>query len=188
MTLIARKHAFTKTLERMTGPVGLPSIGTGFTLLTSRMRIRGVSLREATIGSAFSVSSNGHGVVAVSPELVASLSPDEAEAVVAHELSHIKKGDSTAKCMARIAGAAFPFDPVLRLVEAAVHRERELWADRVGVQFTRKPLALASALIKANSPPRASTTGHIAGLFVGGRGRGLLSLYRALEVRAGSRR
>ena len=183
MTLIARKHAFTKTLERMTGPVGLPSIGTGFTLLTSRMGIQGVSLREATLGSAFSISLDGHGVVAVSPELVASLSPDEAEAVVAHELSHIKNGDSTAKGMARLARAAFPFDPVLRLVEAAVHRERELWADRVGVEFTRKPLALASALIKANSPPRASTTGHIAGLFVGGSGRGLLSLYPDLERR-----
>src|SRR5438046_9094027 len=85
--------------------------------------------------------------------------------------------------MARLARAAFPFDPVLRLVEAAVHMERELWADRVGVEFTRKPLALASALIKANSSPRASTTGHMAGLFVGGSGRGLLSLYPDLERR-----
>src|SRR5438046_9143706 len=88
--------------------------------------------------------------------------------------------------MARLARAAFPFDPVLRLVEAAVHMERELWADRVGVEFTRKPLALASALIKANSPPRASTTGHIAGLFGGGSGRGLLSLYPDLERGVGA--
>ena len=182
MTLIARKHAFTKTLERMTGPVGLPSIGTGFTLLTSRMGIQGVSLREATLGSAFSISLDGHGVVAVSPELVSSLSPDETEAVVAHELSHIKNGDSTAKGMARLARAAFPFDPVLRLVEAAVHRERELWADRVAVGFTRKPLALASALVKASSRPRAGTTGHTAGLFVG-NGRGLFSPYPDLERR-----
>src|SRR5439155_19611778 len=114
-----------------------------------------------------------HGGVAVSPELVAALSPAAAEAVVAHPLSHIKHGDSSVKGMARLARAAFPFDPVLRLVEGAVHSERHLWAYRVGVEFTRKPLALASALIKANSPPRASTTGHIAGLFVGGSGRGL---------------
>ncbi len=183
MTFIARKHAFTKTLERMTGAVGLPSIGTGFTMLTSRMRLQGVSLREATLGSAFSISLNGRGVVAVSPELVASLSPDETEAVVAHELSHIKNGDSTAKGLARLARVALPFDPVLRLVEAAVHRERELWADRVAVEFTRKPLALASALVKANSPPRPRTTDHTAGLFVGGSGRGLFSLYPDLERR-----
>jgi len=182
MTFIARKHAFTKTLERMTGSAGLQSIGTGFTLLASRMGIQGVSLREATLGSAFSINLNGHGVVAVSPELVASLSPDEAEAVVAHELSHIKNGDSTAKGLARLARAAFPFDPVLRLVEAAVHRERELWADRVAVGFTRKPLALASALVKASSRPRAGTTGHTAGLFVG-NGRGLFSPYPDLERR-----
>ncbi len=183
MTSIARRHAFTKLLEQLTSTVGLPSIGTGFTLLTSRMGIRGVSLREARLGTAFSISLNGRGVVAVSPELVESLSPDETEAVVAHELSHIRNGDSGAKGLARLARAAFPFDPVLKLVEAAVHRERELWADRVAVEFTRNPLALASALVKANSRPPTGTTSHTAGLFVGSSGRGLFSLYPNLERR-----
>src|SRR5438046_7532712 len=183
MTFIARKHASTETLERMRGSAGLKSIGTGFTLLASRMGIQGVSLREATLGSAFSISLDGHGVAAVSPELVASLTPDEAEAVVAHELSHIKNGDSTAKGLARLARAAFPFDPVLRLVEAAVHRERELWADRVSVEFTGKPPALASAIVKANSESNVGTTSNLAGLFVGGSGHGLLSLYPNLERR-----
>jgi Zn-dependent protease with chaperone function len=72
---------------------------------------------------------------------------------------------------------------VLRLVEAAVHRERELWADKVSVQFTGKPLALASAIIKANSEPSRATTSNLAGLFVGGTGHGLLSLYPNLERR-----
>src|SRR5437762_14100389 len=47
MTFIARKHAFTKTLERKRGSAGLQSSGTGFTLLASRMGIQAVSLREA---------------------------------------------------------------------------------------------------------------------------------------------
>jgi Zn-dependent protease with chaperone function len=111
------------------------------------------------------------------------LSPDETEAVLAHELSHIKNGDSAAKGMARLARTAFPFDPVLRLVEAAVHRERELWADRMSVEFTRKPLALASALIKANSGPKTGAENQTTGLFVGGSGHGLLSLYPNLEKR-----
>jgi len=147
------------------------------------MGVQRVSLREAVFGNAFSLSLNGHGVVAISQELAESLSPDETDAVLAHELAHIKNGDSAAKGMARLARAAFPFDPVLRLVEAAVHRERELWADRVSVEFTRKPLALASALIKANSGAALGTVGHAAGLFVGGNGHGLFSLYPNLEKR-----
>jgi Zn-dependent protease with chaperone function len=184
ITLVARRHAFSRMLEKMTaGPIAFSRIVAGFGTLCRQMGVQRVSLREALLGNAFSISLNGQGVVAISPDLAGSLSPDETEAVLAHELSHIKNGDSAAKGMARLARTAFPFDPVLRLVEAAVHRERELWADRLSVEFTRKPLALASALIKANSSHKTGAEDHTAGLFVGGNGRGLLSLYPNLEKR-----
>jgi Zn-dependent protease with chaperone function len=184
ITLVARRHAFSRMLEKMTaGPLAFSRIVTGFGSLCSQMGVQRVSLREAVLGNAFSLSLDGQGVVAISQALAGYLSLEETEAVLAHELSHIKNGDSAAKGMARLARTAFPFDPVLRLVEAAVHRERELWADRVSVAFTRKPLALASALIKANSGPKTGTAGHMAGLFVGGSGRGLFSLYPNLEKR-----
>jgi len=184
MTLIARRYTFSRMLERMTtAPVSLSGIATGFGALTGRMGVSGVSLREALSGSAFSLSLSGRGVVAMSPKLVGYLSSDESDAVLAHELSHIKNGDSAAKGLAKLARVAFPFDPVLRLVEAAVHRERELWADRVSVEFTGKPLALASAIVKANSESSSTATSNLAGLFVGGSGNGLLSLYPNLERR-----
>jgi Zn-dependent protease with chaperone function len=184
ITLVARRHAFSRMLERMTaGPLAFSRVVTGFGTLCRQMGVQRVLLREAAFGNAFSISLNGSGVVAISQELAGSLSPDETEAVLAHELSHIKNGDSVAKGMARLARTAFPFDPVLRLVEAAIHRERELWADRVSVEFTRKPLALASALIKANSGPKTGAENQTAGLFVGGSGHGLLSLYPNLEKR-----
>ncbi len=183
LTLIARRHAIAKILERMTSGVGLSSVASDFGFLSSQMGIERVTLREATIGSAFSLSLKGHGVVAISPALAASLSRDETEAVFAHELAHIKNGDSTAKAVARLARIAFPFDLTSRLAEAAVHRERELWADRVAVEFTGKPIALASALVKANSRLVAGPMSHTAGLFVGGSGKGLLSFYPSLERR-----
>lgn len=183
MTLIARKHSYAKALVQMTSPLRLTSMAAGFGPLSRKMGMKSVSLREATLGSAFSISLEGRGVVAVSPELASSLSAEETEAVLAHELSHIKNGDSIAKGMARLGRAAFPFDPVLHLVEAAVHRERELWADRVAVRFTGRPLALASALVKANSRPRTVSTRYHAGFFVGGSGRGLFSHYPDLEKR-----
>jgi Zn-dependent protease with chaperone function len=98
-------------------------------------------------------------------------------------LAHIKNGDSAAKGLAKLARVGFPFDPVLRLVEAAIHRERELWADRVSVEFTGKPLALASAIVKANSESSGAAMSNLAGVFVGGSGHGLLSLYPNLETR-----
>ena len=184
MSVVARQRVFSRILERMTaGPVALARIASSFGILCGRMGIRHVSLREATLGNAFSISLRGQGVVAISQEMTSSLSSEETEAVLAHELSHIMNGDSTAKGAARLARMAFPFDPVLRLVEAAVHRERELWADRISVEFTRKPLALASALIKANAKGPSGEAIHAAGLFVGGSGRGLLNPYPNLERR-----
>jgi Zn-dependent protease with chaperone function len=184
VTLIARRYTFSRMLERMTAaPMAISSVVARLGALSGRMGVSGVSLREALFGSAFSISLSGQGVVAVSSKLAGSLSSDETDAVLAHELSHIKNGDSAAKGLARLAKVAFPFDPVLRLVEAAVHRERELWADKVSVEFTGKPLALASAIIKANSGSNNATTGNLAGLFVGGSGRGLLSPYPNLERR-----
>jgi len=185
ITKVARRHAFVKVLRRMTvGPTPFTrfsKISSSYDLLCQRMGISNVSLREAIRGNAFSISLRGHGVVAISPEMANKLSSEEAEAVLAHELSHIKNGDSTAKAAARLARIAFPFDPVLRLVEAAMHRERELWADRVSAEFTKNPLALASALIKANSGGYGNT-GHTMGL-LGGTGQGLLSPYPKLERR-----
>jgi Zn-dependent protease with chaperone function len=184
MTLIARRYSFSRMLERMTAaPISLSGIAKSFGALSGGMGVSGVSLREALFGSAFSISLSGQGVVAMSSKLAGDLSSDETNAVLAHELSHIKNGDSTAKGLAKLARVAFPFDPVLRLVEAAVHRERELWADKVSVEFTGKPLALASAIVKANSGSSDATTSNLAGLFVGGSGRGLLSPYPNLEKR-----
>jgi Zn-dependent protease with chaperone function len=184
MTFVARRYTFSRMLERMTAaPISLSGIATGFGALSGKMGVSGVSLREALYGSAFSISLSGRGVVAMSPKLAGSLSSDETEAVLAHELSHIKNGDSAAKGLAKLARMAFPFDPALRLVEAAVHRERELWADKASVEVTGKPLALATAIVKANSESTGTPTSNLAGLFVGGSGHGLLSLYPNLERR-----
>ena len=121
--------------------------------------------------------------MAIAPEMAALLTTEETEAVLAHELSHIKNGDSAAKGIARLARMAFPFDPVLRLVEAAVHRERELWADRISAEITRNPLALASALVKVNAAVFSRSSSHAAGFFIGGNGHGIFNPYPSLERR-----
>ncbi len=184
MTVAARKFAAPKLLSSMAADYySEPRLTDAFVRLVSRIGIRGAELHEAKVGNAFSVVVRGRKVVAVSPSLVGILSSDEAEAVLAHELSHLKNRDSLAKGLARLARFAFPFDPVIRLIEAAVHRERELLADRSSVKYTRKPLALASALIKVHSASISSVQGIGAGLFVGGVHHGLFSPYPNLETR-----
>jgi Zn-dependent protease with chaperone function len=87
-------------------------------------------------------------LVVVSERLLSLLKRDELEAAMAHELAHIKNSDTALKALVTAYKAALPHDPIIRFVEAAFHREREMVADETAVTTTRKPLALASALLK----------------------------------------
>ena len=181
--VLARRFATPSLLARMTrGSYPFSSLHESFDAMARNMGVQ-ATLREASVGNAFSVSIHGDNVVALSREIAKSLSSEETEAVLAHELSHIKNRDSQAKGLARVAHVAFPFDPAIRILEAAVHRERELLADRASSTFTRKPLALASALLKACSAAPSEVPRLSTGLCVGGTKRGLLSLYPDLEER-----
>ncbi len=116
-----------------------------------------------------------HAAVAATTGLLSSLSHDEIEGVMAHELTHIRNRDTlTMTLTATIAGAismlgnfAFffggrdrnsplgPFATLLMiilaplaamLVQMAISRTREYAADRGGAAISGKPMALASAL------------------------------------------
>ena len=87
-------------------------------------------------------------LVVVSESLISLLTRDELQAVMAHELAHIRNSDTALKAFVTAYKAALPHDPVIRLLEAAFHREREIVADDTAVAVTRKPLSLASALLK----------------------------------------
>ena len=184
MSLLARRYAFSKMLRGMiAGTFSGSRLSETCAELCKKMGIKGVDLRETTVGNAFSLDNGSWKIVAVSPELVNSMSPAEVEAIIAHELSHLKNRDSREKGLARLAKLAFVFDPVLHLAEAAVHRERELLADKLSVEYTQKPLALASALLKVHSAFHAPLLVPGAGLFVGRKRRGLLSRYPDLDRR-----
>lgn len=116
-----------------------------------------------------------NGAVAATTGLLSSLSYDEIEGVMAHELAHVKNRDTLIMTVtATIAGAismlgnfAFffggrdrnsPLGPfgtlamiivaplAAMLVHMAISRAREYSADRGGAEISGKPMALASAL------------------------------------------
>ena len=184
LSIVARRYAFPKKLGFLiAGSFQESGISQTFSELSTKMEANGIDLHEALVGNAFSLKSKGRRIVAVSPDLVDSMTSAEIEAVLAHEISHLKNNDSRQKGLVRLAKLAFAFDPTLHLVEAAIHRERELFADQVSVKYTQKPLALASALLKVHAGSQRRSPGPGTGSFIGQRGKGLLSKYPDLDRR-----
>ena len=116
-----------------------------------------------------------HAAVAATSGLLAMLSRDEIEGVMAHELAHIRNRDTLIMTMvATIAGAismlanfglffrgrnagwagllaVFVAPFAAMIVQMAISRTREYGADRGSAEISGKPLALASALAKISA-------------------------------------
>ncbi len=115
-----------------------------------------------------------HAVVCVTRGILRSLTRDQLEGVVAHELAHIKNRDmllqtvsaTMAAAITNLAQFAFFFggsddeghNPIAgiammllapvaaMIIQMAISRQREFKADRVGAEISGRPLALADAL------------------------------------------
>jgi heat shock protein HtpX len=106
--------------------------------------------------NAISVGSPPHrGIVFVTSGLVWALDRIELEAVLAHELAHIKRGDTVSGAIAVLA-----FDPIgrhfpvfARIADRVAGNGREPLADLAAVGVTRYPPGLISALEKIGSSP-----------------------------------
>jgi heat shock protein HtpX len=121
-------------------------------------------------------------VVCVTDGLLALLSADEVEGVVAHELAHIKNRDMLLQTVtATLAGAISnlanfglffgggdeddnPFALIgmailapiaAMIIQMAISRQREFKADAVGAQISGRPIGLANALRRLEAGARA---------------------------------
>jgi heat shock protein HtpX len=152
---------FAGMIERLAGRAGLP--------------MPRVYLIDSPHPNAFATGRDpAHAAVAATTGLLGLLEKDEIEAVMAHELGHVRNRDTLIMTMtATIAGAIamlanFGFffnngeraNPVAMIgaillapfaamiVQLAVSRTREYGADRIGAEICGNPRALASALAK----------------------------------------
>lgn len=110
-------------------------------------------------------------VILVSERLLAELRPDEWEAVVAHELAHLRALDGRYLTFVRTFARMMRWDPVLAVVASSLTRREEFQADLHAVGRTGRPRALARAIYKASrlGPDRAP---GLAGLLGPGGRRG----------------
>jgi heat shock protein HtpX len=127
--------------------------------------------------------------IVVSTGLVSAMGPIELEAVLAHELSHVKVHDILPATVAvgSLGPLAILFPPAARLTAWGAARDREALADMAAVALTRYPPGLISALEKlgaGSAPPshrrgaRARATDH---LWIVGEGSTLDERLQALR-------
>jgi heat shock protein HtpX len=87
-------------------------------------------------------------LIVVSNGLIELLDTEELEACLGHELAHILNRDSAVRKVSSFLRAVTFYNPLGYFVESKIYCEREFLADMVCSRFTKKPEALASALIK----------------------------------------
>jgi Zn-dependent protease with chaperone function len=110
-------------------------------------------------------------VILISDGLLADLSPVELEAVVAHELGHVRELDGRYLTFFRTFARMVRWDPLLALLAHVLTRREEFRADADAVEMTHRPRALARAIYKASRAP-LSRPGPLAGLLGPGGTRG----------------
>jgi beta-lactamase regulating signal transducer with metallopeptidase domain len=111
----------------------------------------------------------------VPPRLAVQLRPDELDAVLLHELAHVRRGDLRWNLLQRLLLAVLWFHPVAWRLQAGVARERERCCDALAVRHGASPSALARALVKL-----AEGMSRPALAMPASRGDGLVDRVRAL--------
>jgi len=113
-------------------------------------------------------------VIMVSEGLLAELDAREWEAVLAHELGHLRELDGRYLTFFRTLSRLMRWDPILAVCAESLTRREEFRADLDAVELTRRPRALARALYKAAALPpssRASLPGLLGTSLLGVGGR-----------------
>ena len=80
--------------------------------------------------------------------LIAGLTPDQLEAVLLHELAHLRRYDDVINFIQLLVEAVFFFNPALRWISRELRRERETACDARAVACLPSPLPLAEALAR----------------------------------------
>ena len=84
--------------------------------------------------------------VLLPPDLLASLTPEELDQILLHEMEHLRRRDDWTNLLQKLALALFPLNPVLLWVERRLCLERELACDDSVLRATRARKAYALCL------------------------------------------
>ncbi|MGN6395518.1 MAG: M56 family metallopeptidase [Mucilaginibacter sp.] len=85
-----------------------------------------------------------------------NLSAEEVEAIILHELSHIKRNDYLMNLLQQVITVLLFFNPFTQLINRIINQERENGCDDLVVEETGEPLVYAQALIKLEEARRSN--------------------------------
>ena len=88
-------------------------------------------------------------LVLLPASLVAGMPPELLEAVIAHELAHVRRFDPLVNLVQRIVETLLFYHPALWWLSSRVRAEREICCDEMAVQHTGDPVVYAAALERA---------------------------------------
>lgn len=91
--------------------------------------------------------------ICITADAYAKLNAEELEAVIAHELGHVRQFDLAVTIALQLLGDLFWFVPGYRWLSRKIDRLREIVADQWAVRSGIEPPLLASALIKLKEIP-----------------------------------
>ena len=100
-------------------------------------------------------------VLAISPGLLTSITPDELRAMLCHEIAHLSRSDHWTSWMLVVVRSLAFFNPVAWFISRLLWQENEKACDDMAVSATGDPASLASALVKATAGAK-TVTGPIA--------------------------
>lgn len=95
--------------------------------------------------------------VVMMPPSAARWSPEERQAALVHELTHIRRGDRRTQAMAQLACAIYWFNPLAWYAAAGLARERERACDDEVLRAGIKPSAYAALLLDIARRPASWT-------------------------------
>lgn len=90
--------------------------------------------------------------VLIPASLFTCLTPLQLEAVIAHELAHIRRRDHWVNFFQCVAETFLFFNPFFRWISALVRHEREACCDAIAVQISGQPQDYLRTLLKAANP------------------------------------
>jgi beta-lactamase regulating signal transducer with metallopeptidase domain len=138
------------------------SFGVPLTTLTKRISVisaraglaRPPAIALSTASSHLMVFGATKPVLWITNSIVTQLSPDELDAVLLHEIAHVRRRDYAVNILQGIIEAMLWFHPATWILSAAIRAERELCCDAEALRNRADPFALARGLLSLQSTAR----------------------------------
>lgn len=142
-----------RSIEHLLHKHSVGAVGEWDDMVTRLSRKLGI-LKRVTLRVSEKVTSPAvvgfwHSFIVVPVGLLSSLPYEQVEAILLHELAHIKRNDYLFNFFQLLIEAAFYFNPGVLLLSRLIRIERENCCDDIAVNQTHNPYSLASALVSS---------------------------------------